>query len=163
MIRRPRLSTLFPYTTLFRSDEGRVEDICECIGCNVCISRFNLNSTIVCTQNPTAMEEYRRGWHPEKFAIAPRPSSVLVVEIGRAHVCSSHSQISYAVFCLKKKNISPTEVTSHTYPIRAMIIDTACKHSEYCTLVHPARLARTLESFPNGSLCPFPSPSWHTA
>jgi dimethylamine/trimethylamine dehydrogenase len=33
-------------------DEGRVEDICECIGCNVCVSRFNLNSTIICTQNP---------------------------------------------------------------------------------------------------------------
>ena len=63
-------------------DEGRVEDICECIGCNVCISRFNLNSTIVCTQNPTAMEEYRRGWHPEKFATAPQPSSVLVVGAG---------------------------------------------------------------------------------
>ena len=64
-------------------DEGRVEDICECIGCNVCISRFNLNSTIICTQNPTAMEEYRRGWHPEKFADrAARPSSVLVVGAG---------------------------------------------------------------------------------
>ena len=48
-------------------DEGRVEDICECIGCNVCVSRFNLNSTIICTQNPTAMEEYRRGWHPGKI------------------------------------------------------------------------------------------------
>ena len=63
-------------------DEGRLEDICECIGCNVCISRFNLNSTIICTQNPTAMEEYRRGWHPEIFAAAPRPTSVLVVGAG---------------------------------------------------------------------------------
>ena len=63
-------------------DEGRVEDICECIGCNVCVSRFNLNNMIICTQNPTAMEEYRRGWHPEKFTIAPEPSSVLVVGAG---------------------------------------------------------------------------------
>jgi dimethylamine/trimethylamine dehydrogenase len=63
-------------------DEGRVEDICECIGCNVCVSRFNLNSTIVCTQNPTAMEEYRRGWHPEKFTVTSRPSQVLVVGAG---------------------------------------------------------------------------------
>jgi dimethylamine/trimethylamine dehydrogenase len=63
-------------------DEGRVEDICECIGCNVCVSRFNLNSTIICTQNPTAMEEYRRGWHPEKFTVTSRPSQVLVVGAG---------------------------------------------------------------------------------
>jgi dimethylamine/trimethylamine dehydrogenase len=65
-------------------DEGRVEDICECIGCNVCISRFNLGSTIVCTQNPTALEEYRRGWHPERFALVPAPSTVLVVGAGPA-------------------------------------------------------------------------------
>ncbi|MBV9523173.1 MAG: FAD-dependent oxidoreductase [Alphaproteobacteria bacterium] len=65
-------------------DEGRAEDICECIGCNVCISRFNLGSTIVCTQNPTAMEEYRRGWHPERFEPTPRPCPVLVVGAGPA-------------------------------------------------------------------------------
>ncbi|MEA2780653.1 MAG: dimethylamine/trimethylamine dehydrogenase [Rhodospirillaceae bacterium] len=65
-------------------EEGRTEDICECIGCNVCISRFNLNNTIICTQNPTAMEEYRRGWHPERFAPAERPVSALVVGAGPA-------------------------------------------------------------------------------
>lgn len=63
-------------------DEGRVDDIVECIGCNMCVSRFNLNSTIICTQNPTALEEYRRGWHPEKFAITKSPSNVLVVGAG---------------------------------------------------------------------------------
>src|SRR5215475_1703257 len=63
-------------------DEGRTEDICECIGCNICISRFNLGSTIVCTQNPTVMEEYRRAWHPEKFTPAPNPGTALVVGAG---------------------------------------------------------------------------------
>jgi dimethylamine/trimethylamine dehydrogenase len=63
-------------------DEGRVEDICECIGCNMCISRFNLGTTIICTQNPTVMEEYRRGWHPERFSPAPHPTDVLVVGAG---------------------------------------------------------------------------------
>ncbi|HTN98818.1 MAG TPA: NAD(P)-binding protein, partial [Nordella sp.] len=63
-------------------DEGRVEDICECIGCNACVSRFNLNNMIICTQNPTALEEYRRGWHPERFAPAPDPEMVLVVGAG---------------------------------------------------------------------------------
>ncbi|MGE4251412.1 MAG: FAD-dependent oxidoreductase [Parvibaculaceae bacterium] len=63
-------------------DEGRVEDICECIGCNACVSRFNLNNMIICTQNPTALEEYRRGWHPERFDPAPGPEMVLVVGAG---------------------------------------------------------------------------------
>ena len=65
-------------------DEGRAEDICECIGCNVCVSRFNLGNTIICTQNPTAMEEYRRGWHPERFTPAEEPCEVLVVGGGPA-------------------------------------------------------------------------------
>src|SRR5258705_12336201 len=65
-------------------DEGRSDEICECIGCNVCISRFNLNNTIICTQNPTALEEYRRDWHPEPSTPAPRALSVLVVGGGPA-------------------------------------------------------------------------------
>jgi dimethylamine/trimethylamine dehydrogenase len=65
-------------------DEGRTEDICECIGCNICISRFNLGSTIICTQNPTVMEEYRRGWHPERFTKPERSEAALVVGAGPA-------------------------------------------------------------------------------
>ena len=45
-------------------EEGRPEDIRECIGCNVCISGELSYSPIRCTQNPTMMEESRRGWHP---------------------------------------------------------------------------------------------------
>ncbi len=63
-------------------DEGRADDIRECIGCNACVSRYNLNNMIVCTQNATAMEEYRRGWHPEKFTPTPTPEMVLVVGAG---------------------------------------------------------------------------------
>lgn len=59
--------------------EGRPEDIRECIGCNMCVSKFNQVGQLQCTQNQTAMEEYRRGWHPEKFAKAKNPCSVLVV------------------------------------------------------------------------------------
>ena len=64
--------------------EGRPEDIRECIGCNVCIAYFHLMAPIACTQNATAMEEYRRGWHPEQFEPAPDPCSVLVVGAGPA-------------------------------------------------------------------------------
>lgn len=63
-------------------DEGRVDDICECIGCNACISRYNMSNAIICTQNPTALEEYRRGWHPERFETAPDAKTVLVVGAG---------------------------------------------------------------------------------
>ncbi|MFQ5775899.1 MAG: FAD-dependent oxidoreductase [Kiloniellaceae bacterium] len=66
-------------------DEGRVEDIRECIGCNVCISRWEIGGPpMICTQNATANEEYRRGWHPEKFDKTKDPCSVLVVGAGPA-------------------------------------------------------------------------------
>ncbi len=65
-------------------EQGSADDIRECIGCNICISRFLLNALIGCTQNATAMEEYRRGWHPEKFDKAKDPCSVLVVGGGPA-------------------------------------------------------------------------------
>ena len=49
-------------------EEGRYDDIRVCIGCNVCISRWEIGGPpMICTQNATAGEEYRRGWHPEKF------------------------------------------------------------------------------------------------
>ncbi|MEU9456101.1 FAD-dependent oxidoreductase [Streptomyces sp. NPDC048277] len=66
--------------------DGAIEDIRECIGCNMCVSRANLaNGRIVCTQNPTIGEEFRRAWHPESFEIAGnRDRSVLVVGAGPA-------------------------------------------------------------------------------
>lgn len=65
-------------------EEGRQEDVRECIGCNMCVSKFNQCGLLNCTQNATAMEEYRRGWHPEKFTKAKDPCSVLVVGGGPA-------------------------------------------------------------------------------
>ena len=66
--------------------EGRVEDIRECIGCNVCVSRFEAGGpSIICTQNATSGEEYRRGWHPERFTRAANADlDVLVVGAGPA-------------------------------------------------------------------------------
>jgi dimethylamine/trimethylamine dehydrogenase len=65
-------------------EEGRFDDIRECIGCNQCISRWEIGGPpLVCTQNATAGEEYRRGWHPEKFhPAANRDKGVLVVGAG---------------------------------------------------------------------------------
>ena len=58
---------------------GRIEEIRECIGCNVCVSSDNLAVPIRCTQNPTQGEEWRRGWHPEKIAPAHVNDEVLVI------------------------------------------------------------------------------------
>lgn len=66
-------------------DEGRVGDIRECIGCNVCISRWEIGGPpMICTQNATSNEEYRRGWHPEIFTKTTSEDSVLVVGGGVA-------------------------------------------------------------------------------
>ncbi|MFZ5711132.1 MAG: FAD-dependent oxidoreductase [Pseudomonadota bacterium] len=46
-------------------EEGRIEDIRECIGCNICIASWHEGVWVRCTQNPTVGEEWRRGWHPE--------------------------------------------------------------------------------------------------
>ncbi len=61
-------------------EEGRLEDIRECIGCNVCYSGDSLALPIRCTQNPTMGEEWRRGWHPER--IAPKRSDAQVLIVG---------------------------------------------------------------------------------
>ena len=65
-------------------EEGRIDEIRECIGCNMCVSSDYTSTNLRCTQNPTMGEEWRRGWHPE--IIPPRKSegSVLVVGGGPA-------------------------------------------------------------------------------
>jgi len=65
-------------------DEGREQDIRECIGCNICIASWHDSVPVRCTQNPTIGEEWRRGWHPERFAAPGSDSAVLVVGGGPA-------------------------------------------------------------------------------
>jgi dimethylamine/trimethylamine dehydrogenase len=66
-------------------EEGLYGEIRECIGCNVCIMKAEWGNHIGCTQNATAGEEYRRGWHPEKFEPAANADNdVLVVGAGPA-------------------------------------------------------------------------------
>src|SRR2546430_13517616 len=88
MIRRPPRSTLFPYTTLFRSPfppsakQHRPVD-----------PAINLRASLIFNRNSS-------------FRLRDRKSTRLN---------SSHSQISYAVFCLKKKK---TIETDHTHSTR---------------------------------------------
>ena len=60
-------------------EEGRSEDIRECIGCNICYAHDSLGVPIRCTQNPTMGEEWRMGWHPERVKPADTHERVLVI------------------------------------------------------------------------------------
>jgi dimethylamine/trimethylamine dehydrogenase len=65
--------------------EGRLDDIRECTGSNVCIAREETFNHVACIQNATAGEEFRRGWHPELFTKARNADrAVLVVGAGPA-------------------------------------------------------------------------------
>lgn len=65
-------------------EEGRSDEIRECIGCNICRSSNNEGAPIRCTQNPTMGEEWRRGWHPENIPSKGSNDTVLVVGGGPA-------------------------------------------------------------------------------
>jgi len=65
-------------------EQGRPEDIRECIGCNICITGDMTMSISRCTQNPTFMEEWRKGWHPERMNPKGAGGRVLVVGAGPA-------------------------------------------------------------------------------
>src|SRR2546430_6204263 len=83
MIRRPPRSTLFPYTTLFRSDST------SCAAMDGGVPRNDWAVVSVPNLNPI-------------IPAAPAPSR-MAVDRKSTRLNSSHSQISYAVFCLKKK------------------------------------------------------------
>ncbi|MGL4321480.1 MAG: FAD-dependent oxidoreductase [Paracoccaceae bacterium] len=65
-------------------EEGRFGDIRECIGCNICVSGDMTGGISRCTQNTAFMEEWRKGWHPEKARKKGTSETVLVVGAGPA-------------------------------------------------------------------------------
>ncbi len=64
--------------------EERIEDIRECIGCNICVTGDTRFVPIRCTQNPSMGEEWRRGWHPEIIAPKKSDKEILIVGAGPA-------------------------------------------------------------------------------
>jgi dimethylamine/trimethylamine dehydrogenase len=71
-------------------DEGRIEDIRECIGCNICVTGDMTGSLSRCTQNSSFMEEWRKGWHPERIKPKATDAKVLVVGAGPAGLSAAH-------------------------------------------------------------------------
>src|SRR3712207_8611397 len=96
MIRRPPRSTLFPYTTLFRSHErGRFSQLV--FGANEGSDRESFEARQGFHQGRRDGVVFQFGLHEA----APR--GVGVVRSEEHSLNSSHANISYAVFCLKKK------------------------------------------------------------
>ena len=65
-------------------EEGRFDDIRECIGCNICVSGDMTGAISRCTQNTAFMEEWRKGWHPDRARPKGASDTVLVVGAGPA-------------------------------------------------------------------------------
>ncbi|MDP7516391.1 MAG: FAD-dependent oxidoreductase [Arenicellales bacterium] len=64
--------------------EGRLNEIRECIGCNICVSCDAYGVPVKCTQNPSVSEEWRRGWHPENIPSVKKQQTGLIVGGGPA-------------------------------------------------------------------------------
>lgn len=65
-------------------ETGEIDDIRECIGCNICVSGDYTMTPIRCTQNPTMGEEWRKGWHPERVPARSGDDTFLIVGAGPA-------------------------------------------------------------------------------
>src|SRR3712207_8009109 len=101
MIRRPPRSTLFPYTTLFRSTSRQMKrDMVAEIAATLAFSAIQNNDKIGVIFFSDRIEKY----------IPPKKGRrhILYIDRKSTRLNSSHANISYAVFCLKKKKKSIT-------------------------------------------------------
>src|SRR5256886_3982549 len=134
MIRRPPRSTLFPYTTLFRSSGDTATDY------------FSDGMTEELINALVQVEGLRVPARTSTFAFKGRTADIS--EVGRrlnvdrksTRLNSSHSQISYAVFCLKKKNVH--------HHVRRSILDQL--HYADTGVEQPAPAVRPREPYPFG-------------
>ncbi|MGA7266111.1 MAG: FAD-dependent oxidoreductase, partial [Aestuariivirga sp.] len=62
----------------------------ECIGCNICVTGDMTMSLSRCTQNSSFMEEWRKGWHPERMPAKKTDTRVLVIGAGPAGLSAAH-------------------------------------------------------------------------
>src|SRR5689334_24703694 len=102
MIRRPPRSTLFPYTTLFRSDTV-----------DQTVQQADRLQTSVASLQTWAAASVLAGKGSDEFANSIERLHNNINELDRksTRLNSSHSSISYAVFCLKKKNKNKLHLT----------------------------------------------------
>src|SRR3712207_8345688 len=99
MIRRPPRSTLFPYTTLFRS----IAEISEAVRRQLSTGVVHTSTLYLIRQQVELAEKIAR--------VSGIPDARVFLDRKSTRLNSSHANISYAVFCLKKKRIT----TYHFY------------------------------------------------
>src|SRR2546422_7184420 len=99
MIRRPPRSTLFPYTTLFRSLR------CLVAGGSQRVLQGGILQAVqpLAEQQPRTQQSVRRRGLRRPNVILRRVPTRLIIDRKSTRLNSSHGYISYAVFCLKKK------------------------------------------------------------
>src|SRR3989440_6927666 len=127
MIRRPPRSTLFPYTTLFRSPDNRARRP------HAASRTHSAPARNQCPDSATLINESRAVW------------TLISCWSGVSSTCgdrkstrlnSSHDQISYAVFCLKKKKIRTADeefrVTTALVEAGALLHPIASCHTHAC-------------------------------
>src|SRR3712207_7796365 len=99
MIRRPPRSTLFPYTTLFRSCVGQDT---RCLGEGAGLDAIQARTPL--EQERQAFAEQGMVLDEQKPLHLCSPLTIMLVRDRKStRLNSSHANISYAVFCLKKK------------------------------------------------------------
>src|SRR3712207_8218464 len=99
MIRRPPRSTLFPYTTLFRSMHRKAASVGLAA---------RLAARLPAQTHPSAWEPRAA---PQAVQSVVEHQATTTGEIGKStRLNSSHANISYAVFCLKKKQIQNNNI-----------------------------------------------------
>src|SRR3712207_8998895 len=101
MIRRPPRSTLFPYTTLFRSSHARAGFV-QLIRTGFMFRRSSIAFTVSALLALAAL----LFTHTPEAAAQARANNDVVLDRKSTRLNSSHANISYAVFCLKKKQNS---------------------------------------------------------
>src|SRR3712207_7192523 len=128
MIRRPPRSTLFPYTTLFRSSNGILRTCVHCGFCTATCPTFvllgdELDSPRGRIYLMKDMLESGRPATPDVVKHIDRCLSCLACmttcpsgDRKSTRLNSSHANISYAVFCLKKKNTHLSSLTGSRLP-----------------------------------------------
>src|SRR3712207_8624639 len=90
MIRRPPRSTLFPYTTLFRSEKVLEQEVTKQVAvADAEVTRFF-------EENRAQFNLPEEAYHVAQIVVTPQDRK-------STRLNSSHANISYAVFCLKKK------------------------------------------------------------
>ena len=80
-------------------EQGRIDEIRECIGCNICVSGQLTFTPMRCTQNPSIGEEWRKKWHSEHISEKGSDDTILIVGAGPAGLEAARAlgQRGYAV------------------------------------------------------------------